>query len=48
MSGELLTYCDDGCALQVIAIDEGKLSLNEKNLRLILNHPDSKNKPVSI
>ena len=36
-----------GQAIQIISIQNEKFLLNEKNLKDILTHPNTKNKPVS-
>ena len=37
-----------GKALQIISIQDDKFTLNERNLKEILLHPNAKNKPVYI
>lgn len=46
MSGNIVL--NEGFALQVISIENGKFHLNETSLSSILNHPKSKNKPVCL
>ena len=39
-------YKSVGKALQIISIQDDKFTLNERNLKEILLHPNAKNKPV--
>ena len=48
LKNEKEMYKSAGKALQIISIQDDKFTLNERNLKEILLHPNAKNKPVYI